>query len=88
LHESCRAQSRTGLFPEWYAPVSGLAALVLLFSGGAFAHKGFYSPTGAYSIIAFIVLLVWVAATSGLLMMQAGGSQAPAAAQAPPASTP
>jgi glucan phosphoethanolaminetransferase (alkaline phosphatase superfamily) len=73
------ASFRRGLFPRWYAGGSGLAALVVVFSGAALAHKGFYSPTGAYAIIAFIVFLVWIAVTSGLLILQAEPAQAPAA---------
>ena len=64
------AAARSHVFPQWYVWPSGLAALVLLFSGGALAAKGFYSPTGGYSIIAFIVFVVWVVVTSGLLLTQ------------------
>ena len=64
------AAARSHMFPVWYVWPSGLAALAILFSGGALATKGFYSPTGGYSIISFIVFVVWVVVTSGLLMTQ------------------
>jgi hypothetical protein len=58
---------RTRFLPRNYALLSGLAALVIASSGGALLHNGFYSPTGAYSIIAMIVTFAWVVATSALL---------------------
>jgi hypothetical protein len=64
------AVARSHMFPRWYVWLSGLAALALLFSGGAFAAKGFYSPTGGYSIISFIVFVVWVVLTAVLLMTE------------------
>jgi hypothetical protein len=64
------AVARSHMFPRWYVWPSGLAALALLFSGGAFAAKGFYSPTGGYSIISFIVFLVWAVVTALLLMTE------------------
>lgn len=64
------AAARSHMFPRWYHWASGLAALALLFSGGAFAAKGFYSPTGGYSIISFIVFVVWVVVTALLLITE------------------
>jgi hypothetical protein len=64
------AAARSHMFPRWYVWPSGLAALALLFSGGALATKGFYSPTGGYAIISFIVFVVWVVLTAVLLMTE------------------
>jgi hypothetical protein len=65
------ASMRTHLFPQWYSMLSGLAAIIVLFGGGALAHKGFYSPTGAYGFISFFAFVAWVVLTSSLLMAQA-----------------
>jgi hypothetical protein len=72
---------RSGAMPQWYAAMSGIAAIVALVNGGALAHSGFYSPTGAYGIITLIVVFVWIAVTSGLLMRE--GERAPRAAAVP-----
>lgn len=72
---------RTHSMPEWYAGMSGLAAIIVLFNGGALAHKGFYSPTGAYGIIAMIAAFVWIAVTSAMLMRE--GERAPRAMAVP-----
>jgi hypothetical protein len=75
------AAFRTWAMPRWYAGLSGLAAVLALFNGGALAHSGFYSPTGAYGIVAMIAVFVWIAVTSGLLMTE--GERAPRAAAIP-----
>jgi hypothetical protein len=59
---------RTGSMPQWYAGMSGIAAILALFNGGALAHRGFYSPTGAYGIVGMIAVFVWIACTSAMLM--------------------
>jgi hypothetical protein len=74
------AEWRSGMLPQWHAMLTGLAAVLVLFNGGSLAHKGFYSPTGAYGFIALIGAFVWVAITSGLLMRQPAGERAPRAA--------
>jgi len=72
---------RSRLLPTWYGWLSALAAVVVLFGGGALAQKGFYSPDGAYSVIVTIVFAAWVLVTSGLLVAETG--RAPRAAAAP-----
>ena len=72
---------RAGSMPHWYAGMSGIAAILALFNGGALAHSGFYSPTGAYGIVAMIAVFVWIAVTSGMLMRE--GARAPRAAAVP-----
>jgi hypothetical protein len=59
---------RGPVLPFWYAPLSGIAAVLVLLGGGAMKHTGFYSPDGAYPKIAFVALLAWVLVTSGLLL--------------------
>ena len=71
---SAIASRRAGFLPRWYGPAGGLAAVVLLFGGGALAQNGFYRPDGPYAFFALIVFLVWTAVTSVLL-----GARAPAA---------
>ena len=66
------AALRSGALPRWYGLASGLAAVVVVVSGGAFTHDGFYAPDGAYALIATLVSLVWVLVTSVLLMRQTG----------------
>lgn len=77
------AALRTRILPQWYGWTGTLAALALLFSGGALAHKGFYAPDGAYGLITLFVFLVWMLATSILLILRAPAAEpvrAPAAA--------
>jgi hypothetical protein len=72
---------RTGWMPRWYAAMSGIAAILALFNGGALAHSGFYSPTGAYGIVALVAVFVWIAVTSAMLIREA--ERAPRAAAVP-----
>jgi hypothetical protein len=74
------AALRSGAMPRWYAWSSGIAAVLALFNGGALARSGFYSPSGAYGIVAMIAVFVWIAMTSWLLM---AGERAPRAAAVP-----
>ncbi len=67
---------RSRLFPAWYAPAGGLAALAFLFGGGALTAKGFYAPDGGYALIVTIAFLVWALVTSALLAFQVGGQKA------------
>ena len=62
------AALRSQVFPLWYGRVAALAAVVVLFGGGALSQKGFYSPDGGYSIIATIVFAAWALVTSGLMV--------------------
>jgi hypothetical protein len=78
------AALRTGVFPQWYAPLNGLAALVVLVGAGALSQKGFYSPDGGYTTISLIVFLAWTLVTSGWLAFRMGTERAPRA----PAATP
>jgi hypothetical protein len=66
------AALRTGVFPQWYAPLNGLAALVVLVGAGALSQKGFYSPDGGYTTISLIVFLAWTLVTSGWLAFRMG----------------
>jgi len=77
------ASWRTKLFPQWYAPLTGLAALALVFGGAALASTGFYAPDGAYSrIVTVIVFLAWVFVTSGLLVTRLAGDEGKGASAA------
>jgi hypothetical protein len=72
------ASHRRSFFPGWYAPAGGLAALVLLFGGGALAQSGFYRPDGPYAFVALLVFLVWTLVTSVLLGARAKAAVEPA----------
>jgi hypothetical protein len=75
------ATLRSGIFPQWYGALAGLAAVVVLFGGGALAQKGFYSPDGGYILIANIVFAAWTLVTSALMVREA--ERAPRAAAVP-----
>ena len=79
VYTTAAATWRSGLFPRWYAWFGSLAALVILVNGGALAYKGFYAPNGGFGLIGTIVFLVWVLATSVLLMRTSGEKEAAAA---------
>ncbi len=61
---------RGRMLPPWYGWASATTALVTIFRGGALAHGGFYAPGGGYGSITFIVILIWVLATSGVLILR------------------
>jgi hypothetical protein len=61
---------RAGLLPRWYGWASAVTAVVTIVRGGALAHSGFYSPGGGYGVLAYVVVLLWVLATSVVLMMR------------------
>jgi hypothetical protein len=65
------AAMRTGVFPKWYAPFSGLTAVVVLVGAGALSQTGFYAPDGGYTVISLAFFLAWTLGTSGLLAFQA-----------------
>lgn len=62
--------------PAWYGWASALTGLVTIFRGGALAHNGFYSPGGGYGTITFIVILLWVLATTFVLMRESTPARA------------
>ncbi len=70
------ASWRSKAFPQWYAALTGLLALVAVFGGAALATDGFYSPDGAYTWISNIAFFVWVILTSGLLWRGEGAARA------------
>jgi hypothetical protein len=76
------ASYRSGLFPRWWAQVSGLAAVVLVSGGATLAHSGFYRPDGPWAFVTLIVFLVWTLVTSGWLVMRTHAEPAPKAAAA------
>jgi hypothetical protein len=61
---------RGRMLPPWYGWASATTALVTIFRGGALAHSGFYAPGGGYGSITFVVILIWVLATSGVLILR------------------
>ncbi|MEA2444211.1 MAG: hypothetical protein QOJ12_1503 [Thermoleophilales bacterium] len=65
------ASWRSGILPSWYAASGGLAAVVLLSSGGALAQNGFYRPDGPYAFAALVVFLLWTVVTSVLVASRA-----------------
>jgi hypothetical protein len=57
----------------------GVAAVVLALLGGTtWASDGFWAPDGAYSLIAALVVFLWIAVISGVLYMRS-----PAAVKTP-----
>ncbi|HLE98607.1 MAG TPA: hypothetical protein VI540_01830 [Gaiellaceae bacterium] len=73
---------KSGVFPLWYGAVGAIAALWFLVGSAAYASSGFFSPTGAFQWIGFLVFLVWVLVTSVLMLMRQEAEQ-PAAHAAP-----
>ena len=78
------AEWRARLRPVWYTAGSLVVALVMLVAAAAWARDGFFSPTGVpnMSFIAFVLFMIWVLATSVLLLMETGAlgrTRAPAA---------
>ena len=69
---------RGGLLRRWYGWASAVTAVVTIVRGGALAHSGFYSPGGGYGVIAYVVVLLWVLATSVVLIMRPSQSGSPA----------
>jgi uncharacterized membrane protein YhaH (DUF805 family) len=78
------AEWRARLRPVWYTAGSLVVALVMLVAAAAWARDGFFSPTGVpnMSFVAFVLFMIWVLATSVLLLMETGAlgrTRAPAA---------
>ncbi len=69
---------RGGLLRRWYGWASAVAAAVTIIRGGALAHSGFYSPGGGYGVLTYIVVLLWVLATSVVLIMRPSHPGSPA----------
>ncbi|HXG76552.1 MAG TPA: hypothetical protein VNJ53_08280 [Gaiellaceae bacterium] len=72
------AALRSKVFPQWYGALGFLAGLWYAIGGAAYANDGFFSPTGAYGFIGFLVFLVWVLLTS-ILMLVPREAEQPAA---------
>lgn len=68
------AEWRAQLRPLWYVAGSLVISLFLLVTAAAWAREGFFSPSGTPSMpfIAFILFLLWVLATSILLLRETG----------------
>ena len=75
LHDIALVSQNTAAFPiaalvaaaspRWAGPI---LAMVFLVDGLTFAGEGFFAPDGAYSGVAFILLLTWVAWRSAALL--------------------
>lgn len=78
------AATRTGIFPQWYNALAGLAVLGFLVGGASFASEGFFAPGGTYGLVMTFVFLAWTVVASGILTMQSAQSaeQAPRPAAA------
>jgi len=77
------AVSRTKVLPGWYAILTAVGGVVLLFGGGALTFSGFYSPQGTYWWISTVVFLAWTLVTTLMLVQHAeAGQEAPRAAMA------
>ena len=61
---------RTGLFPQWYNALAGLAVIGFLVGGATWASDGFFAPGGTYGLIMTFAFLAWTVVASGILTMQ------------------
>ena len=59
---------RAELISRRFFAVGVLAVLVVLLGGTTWASQGFWAPDGAYANIAALVVFVWIAAISALLV--------------------
>jgi hypothetical protein len=58
--------------------LAGVVAVVLALLGGTtWAHDGFWAPDGAYSLVATLVVFVWIAVLSGFLVWKFSPAKAP-----------
>ncbi len=74
------ATARSKILPVWSVAISGLAALIIVIDVGAVAQSGFFSPSGAYTLLAVLALAIWLVVTSILVMRGPGArAEAPAA---------
>ena len=64
------AATRTGLFPQWYNALAGLAVVGFLVGGASWANDGFFAPGGTYGLVMTFVFLAWTVVASGILTMQ------------------
>ncbi len=76
------ATARSKILPVWSVAVSGLAALIIVIDVGAVAQSGFFSPNGAYTLLAVFALAIWLVVTSILVMKGPGARR-----EAPPATS-
>jgi hypothetical protein len=75
------ATLRSGLFPQWFAGLSGLAAIWYLIGGATYSTTGFFAPDGGWGMIGFFVFMAWTLIASGLLLQrQAATAPRPATA--------
>jgi hypothetical protein len=72
-----------GVLPRWFAWMSLAGSVVFALGGASVAHKGFFAPAGGMAVIAFIVLLVWVLASSYVLWAASATERAPMPATSP-----
>jgi hypothetical protein len=64
------------VLPRWYAITSAAATILLLMGGLSVGRNGFFAPLrGGTAPIAFLALLVWVLATSGVVFGLSQGPQ-------------
>jgi hypothetical protein len=62
---------RTGALPRWHANFGYALFLISLLSGlGLFVDDGPLAPGGAIAYVVFALFLVWLAATSVLMMQR------------------
>jgi hypothetical protein len=66
------ATKRTSVLPEWFGWLSLVAAAVLLLGALSVKTTGFFSPTGAMTLISFLVFLAWILVASVLLVQRTG----------------
>jgi hypothetical protein len=59
---------RSGVLPRLYGWAALAAAAVFLVAAATYGGSGFFAPGGGYSDIGSLVLLAWVAVTSGLML--------------------
>jgi hypothetical protein len=75
---------RAGIVATWYGWTGLAATIVALLAGTTWTTDGFWAPDGAYSrFVAPIVVLAWIAVTSGILYARTSTEAAPERAAIP-----
>jgi hypothetical protein len=59
---------RSSVLPRLYGWAALAAAAVFLVAAATYSGSGFFAPGGGYSDIGSLVLLAWIAVTSGLML--------------------
>lgn len=77
------AARRSSVFPEWYAWLTLVAAVILVLGAISEKSTGFFSPSGGMPMIAFLAILVWVLLSSILLVKRTGEAPMSASASSP-----